>query len=74
MVPAGNKAKHLSSVNHTTKTNHHHHHHHQEGTNILQNATYVQGLNLEIIKIALQKNLSVVRKIAHCRLKSPWVL
>ena len=29
MVPARNKAKHLSSVNHTTKTiNHHHHHHH----------------------------------------------
>ena len=30
MVPAGNKAKRLSSVNHTTKTilHHHHHHHH----------------------------------------------
>ena len=28
MVPAGNKAKRLSSVNHTTKTIHHHHHHH----------------------------------------------
>ena len=29
MVSAGNKAKRLSSVNHTTKTiNHHHHHHH----------------------------------------------
>ena len=26
MVPAGNKAKHVSSVNHTTKTIHHHHH------------------------------------------------
>ena len=25
MVPAGNKAKHLSSVNHTTKAIHHHH-------------------------------------------------
>ena len=25
MIPAGNKAKHLSSVNHTTKTIHHHH-------------------------------------------------
>ena len=25
MVPAGNKAKSLSSVNHTTKTIHHHH-------------------------------------------------
>ena len=28
MVPAGNKAKRLSSVSHTTKTIHHHHHHH----------------------------------------------
>ena len=27
MVPAGNKANRLSSVNHTTKTIHHHHHH-----------------------------------------------
>ena len=26
MVPAENKAKHLSSVNHTTETIHHHHH------------------------------------------------
>ena len=26
MVPAGNKAKRLSSVNHTTKTIHYHHH------------------------------------------------
>ena len=26
MVPTGNKAKHLSSVNHTTKAIHHHHH------------------------------------------------
>ena len=29
MVLAGNKAKRLSLVNHTTKTIHHHHHHHQ---------------------------------------------
>ena len=28
MVPAGNKAKRLLSVNHTTKTIHYHHHHH----------------------------------------------
>ena len=30
MVPAGNKAKRLSSVSHTTVTNHHHHHHQEE--------------------------------------------
>ena len=29
MVPAGNKVKRFSSVNHTTKTIRHHHHHHQ---------------------------------------------
>ena len=29
MVPAGNKARRLSSANHTTKTIYHHHHHHQ---------------------------------------------
>ena len=28
MVPAGNKAERLSSVNHSTKTIHHHQHHH----------------------------------------------
>ena len=28
MVPAGNKAEHLSLINHTTKTIHRHHHHH----------------------------------------------
>ena len=28
MTPAGNKAKRLSSVNHTTKTIHHYHHYH----------------------------------------------
>ena len=28
MAPAGNKAKRLSLVNHTTKTIYHHHHHH----------------------------------------------
>ena len=28
MVPAGNNANRLSSVNYTTKTIHHHHHHH----------------------------------------------
>ena len=30
MVPAGKKAKFLSSVKHTTKTIHYHHHHHQQ--------------------------------------------
>ena len=33
MVPAGNKAKRLSSANHTTETIHHHHHHHHHQPN-----------------------------------------
>ena len=32
MVPAENKAKRLSSVNHTARTIHHHHHHHHQGS------------------------------------------
>ena len=32
MVPAGNKAKRLSPVNHTTKTIHYHLHHHHNST------------------------------------------
>ena len=44
MVPAGNKAKRISSVNHTTKTIHHHHHHHniakENKTEIFPNIFY----------------------------------
>ena len=42
MVPARNKAKRLSSVNHTTKTihHHHHHHHHQGQVMIIKKYTY----------------------------------
>ena len=36
MVPAGNKAKSLSSVSHTTKTIHHHHHHHRHHRHIFE--------------------------------------
>ena len=34
-VPAGNKAKRLSLVNHTTKAVHHHHHHHHHRQSFL---------------------------------------
>ena len=40
MVPAGNKANHVSLVNHTTKTIHHHHH----SRTLLIN--YISSLNL----------------------------
>ena len=33
MVPAGNKVKRLSSINHTIKTIHHHHYHHHRFDN-----------------------------------------
>ena len=39
MVPAGNKAKGLSSVNHTTETIHHHHHHHHQDAELLSKQT-----------------------------------
>ena len=35
MVPAGSKAKRLSSVNHTTKTIHPHYHHHHHRHHLL---------------------------------------
>ena len=41
MFPAGNKAKRLSSVNHTTKTIHHHHQKYYTYT-ILEESKYVQ--------------------------------
>ena len=37
MVPAGNKAKCLPTVNHTTKRIHHHHHHHYRHHHIFEN-------------------------------------
>ena len=36
MVPAGNKAKRLSLVNHTAKTIHHHHYHHHHHAKIVK--------------------------------------
>ena len=43
MVPAGNKAERLSSVNHTTKTIHRHHHHHHHHQVIQPNAALLQS-------------------------------
>ena len=41
MVPAGNKAKRLLLVNHTTKTiHHHHHHHHQESLTVRSDISF----------------------------------
>ena len=46
MVSAGNKAKSLSSVNHTTKTIYHHHHHHKTGFSI--NCIVCNGVSLPL--------------------------
>ena len=43
MVPAGNKAKRLSLVNHTTKTIHHHHHDHHHHHHQCFDYMVVQG-------------------------------
>ena len=47
MVPAGNKAKSLSSVNHTTKTIHHHYHHHHHHSVVfkLKSSSFFQYSN-----------------------------
>ena len=53
MVPAGNKAKHLSSINHTTKTIHHHHHNHHHHQGVVQKYPKVEffiGSLLQIFK------------------------
>ena len=44
MVPAGNKAKHLSSVNHTTKTIQHHHHYVSQRTLCRRNKFLMEQL------------------------------
>ena len=68
MVPAGNKAKSLSSVNHTTKTIHHHHHLDFDNSYllILQTISHTKSL-------ALLQNSSIyhflVIKEAHCCLR-----
>ena len=46
MVPAGNKAKCLSSVNHTTKTIHHHHHQYQQ----IRETAYLVKFTEEVLK------------------------
>ena len=47
MVPGGNKAKRLSSVNHTTKTIHHHRH----LLNLVHRPNKSMGLTFSIKKI-----------------------
>ena len=47
IVPAGNKAKRLSSVNHATKTIHHHHHHTVVWDNIVRYISKSKQLSSE---------------------------
>ena len=57
MVPAGNKSKRLSLVNHTTKTIHrHHHHHHQSRSSHLEPVT--GNFESQIIFSNIQRSLS----------------
>ena len=44
MVPAGNKAKRISSVNHTTETIHHHHHLHIQNPDIFRTRSIFRTL------------------------------
>ena len=62
MVPAGNKAKRLSSVNHTTKTIHHHHDHQSKKEFVTQ---YMQTISC---KTELNKNANKVQNISkYCK-------
>ena len=47
MVSAGNKAKRLSSVNHTTKI---HHHHHRQQQQLLTHCSPVSSMTVEVIR------------------------
>ena len=63
MVSAGNKAKRLSSVNHTTKTVHHHHHDHQSKKEFVRQ--YMQTI---LCKTELNKNANKVQNISkYCK-------
>ena len=64
MVPAGNKAKRLLSVNHTTKTiHHHHHHHHHQSYEVIVNKTVKKQTNkLQNIFSILSVHHSAINK------------
>ena len=53
MAPAGNKAKRLSSINHTTKTIHHHHHHHHHHHQKKKTGESVAGIFKNISTVAV---------------------
>ena len=80
MVPAGNKAKRLSSVNYTTKTihdhdhdhHHHHHHHHHHRMSKLDSENLssviiflVQKLNRLRNSLLFYTNLACVSIVNH---------
>ena len=64
MVPAGNKAKRLSSVSHTTKTIHHHHHHHQHHHHH-HHRPYSTAAAIELYMRAIIRLLLLTLKIAY---------
>ena len=51
MIPAGNKAKRLSSVNHTTKTIHDHHHHRVINSSLFVNVAATSETTQEEIQV-----------------------
>ena len=59
MVPAGNKAKRLSSVKHTTKTIHHHHHHHV--TKVLYNSTFMRDVTINLVFLTIRPGRRFLR-------------
>ena len=64
MVPAGNQAKRLSSVNHTTITNHHYHHHHHHQLTILSFGNFFKAASASVI-ILFQVSSSMKNSFAR---------
>ena len=70
MVPAENKAKRYSSVNHTTKTIHHHLHHRRQSPKI-SIGTIIK--NSEILKF-IPDHLKSKKMFKHAVNKLPFVI
>ena len=77
MVPTGNKAKRLSSFNHTTKTinhqhhhNHHHHHHHYRVNcswgDILIKVKHVSVISTLILGLGVALSVHEIILISRC--------
>ena len=59
VVPVGNKAKRLWSVNHTTNTMHHHHHHHHHQRYYAELVAFQKPFPFQILFQLTQRNENI---------------